>query len=366
MFEEEKKGPLLVDLGDRTYPIFIGSGQLNQSYLETYIHGDKALVVTNEEIAPLYLDSVIQCLKNKKIDTVILPDGEQFKNLEYLNWIFNKLLEQNYDRQTTLIALGGGVIGDMTGFAASCYQRGVPFVQIPTTLLAQVDSSVGGKTGVNHLLGKNMLGAFYQPAAVFIDVDVLSTLPDRQFSSGMAEVIKYGLIADLKFFEWVEINKDRLKDRDISVLIQAIKWSCAIKSKIVAADEKEFGIRGILNFGHTFGHAIETFQNYKGYLHGEAISAGMLMAMSVSMEEGYVCKENIARVEKLFNFFDLPTQPPTGMLSSDFKELMWRDKKVQNGRLRLVLLERLGQAFIEDQFSEFALDSTLKHSCKVN
>ena len=364
MVEKTKVETLHVDLGDRSYPICIGAGNLSQFDLESYIHGDKALIVTNELIAPLYLETIKARVKNKSIDIMILPDGEQFKNLEYLILIFNKLLEENHDRKTTLIALGGGVIGDMTGFAASCYQRGVPFIQIPTTLLAQVDSSVGGKTGVNHLLGKNMLGSFHQPAAVLIDVDVLGTLSDRQFSSGMAEIIKYGLIADADFFDWIESNRTRLLERDKSTLITAIERSCATKSKIVSADETEMGIRGILNLGHTFGHAIETFQNYRGYLHGEAISAGMLMAMSVSLKEGYLAKGNIDRVENLLAFFDLSTKPPKEMMPSDFKKLMWRDKKVQNGRLRLVLLERLGKALIDDKFSHLSLDSTLENACK--
>ncbi len=364
MVERAAVDTLHVDLGDRSYPIFIGAGNISKFDLESYIHGHKALIVTNESIAPLYLETVKARFKNKSLDIVILPDGEQFKNLEYLNVIFNKLLEEKHDRKTTLIALGGGVIGDMTGFAASCYQRGVRFVQIPTTLLAQVDSSVGGKTGVNHLLGKNMLGAFHQPTAVVIDVDVLSTLSDRQFSSGMAEIIKYGLIADIDFFDWIESNRCRLLERDKSALIAAIERSCATKSKIVSTDETEMGIRGILNLGHTFGHAIETFQNYRGYLHGEAISAGILMAMSLSLKEGYLAKENIERVENLFAFFDLSTKPPKEMLPTDFKELMWRDKKVQNGRLRLVLLERLGKAFIGDKFSQVALESTIENACK--
>ena len=364
MVKKSKVDTLYVDLGDRSYPIHIGAGHISQFDLEGYLHGDKALIVTNESIAPLYLETVKARFSSKTVDAVILPDGEQFKNLKYLNVIFNKLLEEKHDRKTTLIALGGGVIGDMAGFGASCYQRGVPFVQIPTTLLAQVDSSVGGKTGVNHLLGKNMLGAFHQPTAVVIDVDVLSTLSNRQFSSGIAEIIKYGLIADVDFFEWIESNKHSLLERDKSSLVTAIKTSCATKSRIVSADETEMGIRGILNLGHTFGHAIETFQNYRGYLHGEAIAAGMLMAMSVSLKEGYLAKENIERVENLFSFFELATKPPADMRPSDFRDLMLRDKKVQNGRLRLVLLERLGKAFICDEFSQLALESTLENACK--
>ena len=263
-----------VDLGERSYPIHIGSGQLSQADISQYIQGKKALIVSNEAIAPLYLQSILDQLQDKQVDQVILKDGEQFKNLDNLNLIFTQLIEKHHDRKTTLIALGGGVVGDMTGFAAASYQRGVPFIQIPTTLLSQVDSSVGGKTAVNHALGKNMIGAFYQPQAVIIDTDTLATLPQREFCAGMAEVIKYGLISDKGFFEWLEKNVEPLLQRDHQALATAIERSCLNKAKVVSADETEQGIRAILNLGHTFGHAIETFQQYTGLLHGEGGCCG--------------------------------------------------------------------------------------------
>ena len=254
-----KSTQVQVSLGDRSYPIFIGSDEIRNADIARYVSGKKVLIVTNETIAPLYLESLQQQLSDKHVDSVILADGERHKNLETLNLIFDQLIGGHHDRKTTLIALGGGVVGDMTGFAAACYQRGVPFIQIPTTLLAQVDSSVGGKTAVNHAMGKNMIGAFYQPQAVIIDTDTLSTLPDREFYAGLAEVIKYGLIVDADFFQWLENNIDLLLQRDKRALAYAIELSCKSKARIVAEDETEQGIRAILNLGHTFGHAIETF-----------------------------------------------------------------------------------------------------------
>jgi 3-dehydroquinate synthase len=311
------------------------------------------------------LDTVVSQIPNKTIDVVILPDGEQFKNLDILNLIFTKLLEQQHDRTTTLIALGGGVVGDMTGFAAASYQRGVSFVQIPTTLLAQVDSSVGGKTGVNHVLGKNMLGAFHQPSAVVIDLDTLASLPDRQFSAGMAEVIKYGLIVDYPFMEWLESNVESLLNRDEAALTYAIERSCINKANIVSADETEQGIRAILNLGHTFGHAIETSQQYKGLLHGEAVAVGTVMAAEMSVLAGHLSNSDVERIKAILNSFGLPLKAPAEMTSSEFLSFMYRDKKVLDGSLRLVLLRALGEAYISDSFSLEWLHSTLNNSCQT-
>jgi 3-dehydroquinate synthase len=354
---------IAVDLGDRSYPIIIGPKQISLVDLNQYVQGGKVLIVTNETIAPLYLESITAGLEGKQIDIVALPDGERFKTLEHLNGIFTKLLEQNHDRKTTLIALGGGVVGDMTGFAAASYQRGVPFIQVPTTLLAQVDSSVGGKTGVNHPLGKNMVGAFHQPIAVIIDTDTLDTLPDRQFFAGMAEVIKYGLIADYPFFEWLEANAGALIRRDKTALNVAIEKSCINKAKIVSADETEHGIRAILNLGHTFGHAIETFQAYQGWLHGEAVAAGMAMALDLSMNAGDLSQVDVDRSKKLISLFSLPVAPPEDMPADAFMTLMHRDKKVLDGQLRLVLLRRLGEAYVSQDFPQEWMDTTLAKFC---
>ncbi len=355
---------LLVDLKDRSYPIFIDQGSLETVDFYSYITGGKALVVTNETVAPLYLDALLKRLASKQVDTLILPDGERYKTLDTLNLIFNKLLQQRHDRKTTLIALGGGVVGDMTGFAAATYQRGVSFVQIPTTLLAQVDSSVGGKTGVNHSLGKNMLGAFHQPSAVVIDTQTLSTLPDREYSAGMAEVIKYGLIADLPFLNWLEENAENLLARDPDSLRHAIERSCSNKADIVTADETEQGIRAILNLGHTFGHAIETFEQYSGLLHGEAVAVGMVMAANLSWLEGNIEKGEVIRIKKLLQTFLLPARPPSAMTSKDFLSLMTLDKKVINGSMRLVLLKALGVAYVTNDFNPVNLDKALSNACE--
>jgi len=273
---------LQVALADRSYPIYIGRDLLSQAALLTqHINSHEVLVVTNETVAPLYLQRVLALLKDYRCESVVLPDGEQFKTLDVLNQVFDQLLTVHFSRQVTLIALGGGVIGDMTGFAAACYQRGVPFIQIPTTLLSQVDSSVGGKTAVNHALGKNMIGAFYQPQCVIADTDTLNTLDDRQLSSGLAEVIKYGLINDLGFFEWLEQNMSALRAREPAILAEAIERSCLDKANIVASDELEHGVRALLNLGHTFGHAIETGMGYGNWFHGEALACGMMMAADI-------------------------------------------------------------------------------------
>lgn len=339
---------LHVDLGDRSYPILIGSGLLKQStYLQKSIRGRQVLVVTNETIAPLYLETLLESLSGfDKVDTVQLPDGEAFKTLDTVNRVFDTLLTARHDRSTTIVALGGGVIGDMSGFAAACYQRGVDFVQVPTTLLSQVDSSVGGKTGVNHPLGKNMIGAFYQPQLVLIDIDTLTTLPDRELSAGIAEVIKYGMICDADFFQWLEQNMDALLARDPQALAYAVERSCADKAAVVAEDERESGRRAILNFGHTFGHAIEAVQGYGNWLHGEAVAAGMVMAAELSRLRGWIGQQEVDRLRALLSKASLPQQSPEDMTVDDYLQAMSVDKKVQDGKLRLVLLAALGDAQI--------------------
>ena len=361
-----KSTQVQVSLGDRSYPIFIGSDEIRSADIASYISGKKVLIVSNETIAPLYLESLKRQLTDKQVDSVILADGEQYKNLGTLNLIFDQLIGNHHDRKTTLIALGGGVVGDMTGFAAACYQRGVPFIQIPTTLLAQVDSSVGGKTAVNHAMGKNMIGAFYQPQAVIIDTDTLSTLPDREFYAGLAEVIKYGLIADADFFRWLESNVDLLLQRDKQALAYAIELSCVCKARIVAEDETEQGIRAILNLGHTFGHAIETFQNYKQWIHGEAVAAGMVMAAQLSVISGDLSEADLQRTKALLQHCSLPVAPPADMTAEDFTQLMLRDKKVLDGQLRLVLLKDLGEACVTDQFSIDHLNQVLSKACTAS
>jgi 3-dehydroquinate synthase len=352
-----------VDLGDRSYPIHIGAGQMAAANIAQYIQGQKALIVTNTSIAPLYLQALQDQLSGVQVDTVILQDGERYKTLETLNEIFTQLIQRQHDRKTTLIALGGGVVGDMTGFAAASYQRGVPFIQVPTTLLAQVDSSVGGKTAVNHSLGKNMIGAFYQPRAVIIDTNTLSTLPDREFRAGLAEVIKYGLIADPAFFTWLEQQKQALLARDAEALAYAIQRSCINKAEVVSADETEQGIRAILNLGHTFGHAIETFQQYKDWLHGEAVAAGMHMAANLSLLAGKISADDLQRITALLADCGLPVQPPSDMTADDFLNLMVRDKKVLDGQLRLVLLNSIGNATVSADFESKWLHQTLADTC---
>jgi len=338
---------LSVDLGERSYPIFIGTDLLSRSHLYIpHIHGQQVCIVTNETIAPIYLDKLKSSLSVSHISSVILADGEAHKNLTTLNEIFTALLTEKHNRTTTLIALGGGVVGDMTGFAAACYQRGVNFIQIPTTLLSMVDSSVGGKTGVNHAMGKNMIGAFYQPQAVIADISLLKTLPAREVSAGLAEVIKYGLISDADFFVWLEQNIDLLMQGDEEALSYAVLRSCQNKADVVAQDEHEGGIRAILNLGHTFGHAIETAQGYGNWLHGEAVAAGMVMASDLSMRRGDISSQDLQRIITLLERAHLPTKAPADMTPEQFVELMGVDKKVLDGRLRLVLLESLGRAIV--------------------
>ena len=351
---------LTVDLGERSYPIYIGPGLCADPDLyRRHIPGNQVLIVTNDTVAPLYLQPVREALKGYQLGTVVLPDGEAYKNLEVLNRIFDELLRLHFDRRCTLLALGGGVIGDMAGFAAACYQRGVDFVQVPTTLLAQVDSSVGGKTGVNHPLGKNMIGAFHQPLCVVADTDTLHTLPERELSAGLAEVIKYGLISDPALFEWLEANMEALRARDPAALTYAIACSCADKATVVAADEKEAGQRALLNLGHTFGHAIETGMGYGEWLHGEAVGAGMCMAADMSVRLGWLTPEARARVVALVERAGLPTTPPAGMAATRFEALMAVDKKVLDGQLRLVLLRAIGEAVVTADFAPDALRATL-------
>ena len=350
---------LSVDLGDRSYPIFTGTKLFSKpDYLLPYIHGQQVCVVTNETVAPLYFQQLKAVLGDKDILEIVLPDGERYKNLDTLNLIFDQLLAARHNRTTTLIALGGGVTGDMTGFAAACYQRGVEFIQVPTTLLAMVDSSVGGKTGVNHALGKNMIGAFYQPNCVLADTDLLKTLPERELSAGIAEVIKYGLISDYDFFVWLEQNMEKLLAKDEAALAYAIDRSCQNKASVVARDEREGGIRAILNFGHTFGHAIETAQGYGVWLHGEAVAAGMVMAADLSQRMGMISKDDLNRLVSMLKKAKLPVIAPDTMTSDDFIALMSVDKKVLDGRLRLVLLQSMGEAVVTSDIDRILLLQT--------
>ncbi len=353
---------LLVELGDRSYPIYIGSGLLQQPELfKKHIKSKQVLVVTNTTIAPLYLDRLLKNLSGYTVETVVLSDGEQYKTLETVSTIFDKLLTCKFSRNATLIALGGGVIGDMGGFAAACYQRGIAFLQIPTTLLAQVDSSVGGKTGVNHPLGKNMIGAFYQPQCVIADADVLDTLDDRELSAGLAEVIKYGLIRDIHFFEWLEDNIGLLLARDKAALAYAIEQSCLNKAAIVAEDETETGVRATLNLGHTFGHAIETGAGYGTYLHGEAVAIGTCQAADLSRRKGWLTDADVVRIIALFNKANLPVTPPTQLDAQHFLELMTVDKKNIDGKIRLILLSQIGLATLPGYVDQTLLELTLRH-----
>ncbi|CAH8354087.1 unnamed protein product [Eruca vesicaria subsp. sativa] len=356
-----------VDLGNRSYPIYIGAGLLHQpQLLQRHVHGKRVLVVTNERVAPLYLDNTLHALTNcanpnVTVESVILPDGEKFKNMDTLMKVFDKAIESRLDRRCTFVALGGGVIGDMCGYAAASYLRGVNFIQIPTTVMSQVDSSVGGKTGINHPLGKNMIGAFYQPQCVLVDTDTLNTLPDREMVSGLAEVIKYGLIRDADFFEWLEKNIAALLARDPAALAYAIKRSCENKADVVSQDEKESGLRATLNLGHTFGHAIETGFGYGEWLHGEAVAAGTVMAVDMSYRLGWIDYSIVERVNNILIRAKLPTTPPESMTVSMFKSIMAVDKKVADGLLRLILLKGpLGNCVFTGDYDREALDATLR------
>lgn len=341
---------LIVGLGERSYPIHIARGILGRAeLLLPHLPHKRTAIVTNTTVAPLYLQQLQDMLHSHGVSVVpiILPDGEQYKNAETLSLIYDALLTQRCERNTPLIALGGGVVGDMTGYAAATYLRGVPFIQIPTTLLAQVDSSVGGKTGINHPLGKNMIGAFYQPQVVLADVATLDTLPDRELRAGIAEVIKYGLIRDLPFFEWLEQNMQKLLVRDADALQYAIARSCQSKAEVVAADERESGERALLNLGHTFGHAVENGMGYGVWLHGEAVAAGTILAADLSQRMGWLKAGDVARIRKLFEQAGLPVAAPA--LGKDrYLQLMGLDKKVQGGRIRFVLLKAIGGAVVSE------------------
>ncbi|XVF62209.1 hypothetical protein PTKIN_Ptkin08bG0199000 [Pterospermum kingtungense] len=372
MDQKSSKAPTIVEvnLGNRSYPVYIGSGLLDQpELLQKHVHGKKVLVVTNATIAPLYLDKVVDALTkgnpNVSVENVILPDGEKYKNMETLMKVFDKAIESRLDRRCTFVALGGGVIGDMCGFAAAAFLRGVNFIQIPTTVMAQVDSSVGGKTGINHPLGKNLIGAFYQPQCVLVDTDTLYTLPDRELASGLAEVIKYGLIRDAEFFEWQEKNMEKLLARDPDALAYAIKRSCENKAEVVSLDEKESGLRATLNLGHTFGHAIETGFGYGQWLHGEAVAAGTVMAVDMSYRLGWIDSTIVKRVKDILLRAKLPTVPPETMTVEMFKSVMAVDKKVADGLLRLILLKGpLGNCVFTGEYDRQALDDTLSAFCK--
>ncbi len=354
---------LRVELGERSYPIYIGAGLLTRAdLLRRHIPGRQALIVTNTTVAPLYLEQARAALSGLQHDAVILADGEQYKNLETLNTVFDALLARRYERDATLIALGGGVVGDITGFAAACYQRGVHFIQMPTTLLAQVDSSVGGKTGVNHALGKNMIGAFHQPRCVLADTATLATLPERELSAGLAEVIKYGLIRDAEFFTWLETHIDALLRLDEAAVSIAIERSCLNKAAVVAADERESGQRALLNFGHTFGHAIEVGVGYGIWLHGEAVAAGMCMAADFSQQLDWLEPSAVTRLRTLIARAGLPTQAPAGIDAMRLLELMAVDKKIHAGKMRLVLLKRIGAALLTDDFTQEQLTTALRDS----
>ena len=356
---------LTVQLAERSYPIHIGVGVLTHAdLLIPHLKQKKVVIVSNTTVAPLYLDRLRSTLEKAGISVlpVILPDGERYKTWETLNLIFDSLLGAHCERSTTLIALGGGVIGDMGGFAAACYQRGMPFIQVPTTLLSLVDSSVGGKTAINHPLGKNMIGAFYQPKLVLADIATLDTLPDRELRAGLAEVIKYGLIRDPEFFVWLEGNMENLLAREREALAYAIYRSCENKAEVVAADERESGERALLNLGHTFGHAIETGLGYGEWLHGEAIAAGTLIAAELSKRLGWIDEAAVARIESLFLRAGLPVYGAS-LGAPRYLELMRHDKKVQDGKLRLVLLEDIGKAVIFDGADEETIRAAIEARC---
>lgn len=356
---------LHLDLGERSYPLYIGRDLFADSQLlAQHVPGAQVVIISNDTIAPLYVERVKLALGERSLITeIVLPDGEQFKTLDTLGTIFDQVMAAKHNRGTSFVAVGGGVVGDMAGFAAACYQRGVNFIQIPTTLLAQVDSSVGGKTAVNHALGKNMIGAFYQPAAVFIDLNTLQSLPDREIAAGLAEVVKYGLICDLPFYQWLCQHMPKLLAREEAALAEAIERSCAIKARVVAADEREGGVRAILNLGHTFGHAIETAQGYGNWLHGEAVATGMLLAMQLSALRGWISNSEVDTYRELLLSMRLPVEIPSDMSPQDFIALMGRDKKVIDGRLRLILLQSLGEACIAEDVEQDELLSFLSEHC---
>lgn len=352
---------ITVALGERSYPIYIGADALSEENLAAHVGGSQVAVITNELVAPLWLDALKAALGSKatELDVFVLPDGEAEKTLANYATILDFLIASRHNRSTTVIALGGGVVGDMAGFAAATYQRGVKFLQVPTTLLAQVDSSVGGKTAVNHPRGKNLIGAFYQPQAVFADLRLLATLPDRELKAGLAEVLKYGIIRDSQFFNWLRENAADLLAGSAESLTTAIARSVEIKADVVAADEREGGIRAILNYGHTFGHAIESLTGYERYLHGEAVAVGMVMAADLSWRSGLITVEQAAMVKEAVAAFDLPVVPPQ-LSAQAMLEAMGMDKKVIDGRLRLILVRNIGEAFVTDAVDAALLQRTLE------
>ncbi len=349
-----------VQLDERTYPIHIGAGCMSDEHLfKPHLTGNQVAVISNETVAPLYLDELLKALGGVSVDVFTLPDGEQHKTLDSYAAIMDFLLAKRHNRSTTLVALGGGVVGDIAGFVAATFQRGVGFIQVPTTLLAQVDSAVGGKTAVNHPAGKNMIGAFYQPRCVIADSSVFATLPEREYRAGFAEVLKYGVIADLEFFDWIEQAADRLLNKDPDALARAVGRSCEIKADVVASDEREVGLRAILNFGHTFGHAIETLTNYRTYLHGEAVAIGMVMAADLSVRMGFLALSAAQRIKTVLRSFGLPVCPPPELSDDAMHQAMGMDKKVVDGKLRLVLAEAIGRVIVSEEIDSSALRSTL-------
>lgn len=362
---DDARENLSIDLGGRSYPIVIGAGLLDDAdMVSRHVVARDALVVTNVTVGPLYAQRLVAALAGKRVRTLALPDGEQYKTLEVLGSVFDALVEARLNRDACVVALGGGVVGDMAGFAAACYQRGIDFVQVPTTLLAQVDSAVGGKTGINHAGGKNLIGAFHQPRAVISDLATLRTLPPRELRAGLAEVIKYGLVDDAGFLGWIERHVEALLALDMTALGYAVRRSCEIKARIVAADEHEHGQRALLNLGHTFGHAIETATGYGEWLHGEAVAVGMLLAADLSQRLGFLDAPDVERIRMLLRRVGLPcTAPPIG--ASRALELMGMDKKVLQGRIRLVLLSRLGVGIVSGDYPADALQQTLQRHFEV-
>jgi 3-dehydroquinate synthase len=352
-----------VKLGDRSYPIYIGAGAMGlREAFDEVIPARDVLIITNTTVGPLYSARLTAALAPRRCLEVALPDGEVHKTLANVSRMLDVLVANRFARDSCVVALGGGVVGDMAGFAAACYQRGIPFVQVPTTLLAQVDSSVGGKTGVNHPGGKNLIGAFHQPAAVFADTDTLASLPDRELRAGLAEVIKYGLIVDREFFDWLEANAAKLLARDTTALTHAIRRSCEIKAEIVARDEREQGDRALLNLGHTFGHAIESATHYATWLHGEAVGAGMLLAADMSQRLGWISDADVVRVERVLQLFGLRTDVRE-LTAATLAEKMKIDKKVAAGRIRLVLLKAIGKSVVTGDYDDAALRETLRVRC---
>ncbi len=354
--------PIVVDLGNRSYPIYIEAGIFhNTGFSFTEVKHDNVVVLTNTTVGPLYQETIVRKLSalGKSVSVITIDDGEQYKHLQTFEYIMGKLLEKPMGRDTVLVALGGGVVGDIGGFVSACYQRGIDFVQVPTTLLSQVDSSVGGKTAVNHALGKNMIGAFYQPKAVFIDTDTLNSLPDNEFSAGMAEVIKYGIIYDLAFFEWLKENKASIRAKSPPHIAHVVTRCCQIKAEIVKEDEKEKGIRALLNLGHTFGHAIEAEQGYGKWLHGEAVSAGMVFASVLSNMRGGISLTELEEIKDLLSFFNLPVSGPKEMTVGQYVKHMKRDKKVEHGHMRFIIPTTIGHAEIVNDVKDTELQAVL-------